>query len=204
MREAAHDWKKLVKELVAPARLRKSQHDDIREAIEEIQENAVTSARCSDDFLDVEVKEGQIILSRGDSKEAVEAEAETSGGVPIYNGYGATIPAYAAMEITSESGGIYTVTRPTADDIQSCFVLFNGAEALGVGSEDGYGIGFSAFSDIVEARLDGNPAVGDEIGTVADSFDLATGQSGFGVLDTTTGGARVLVQIGRASCRERV
>lgn len=58
-----HTWIHKVADLLTPALVKKDQYDAIKNAITEIQDNAITSVSNGDDSLDIEVREGEAIIN---------------------------------------------------------------------------------------------------------------------------------------------
>ena len=105
----------------------------------------------------------------------------------IQSAYGSEIPPWSALEITAgtaESGRtVYTVTRPTADNLPAGRVLFSGACAIAAG---GYGMGYSAFDKAVFCAGTADGTTG-YCGVAANSFELSGTNTGF-VCPTKSGG----------------
>jgi hypothetical protein len=110
----------------------------------------------------------------------------------IQSAYGSEIPPWSALEITAgsaESGRtVYTVTRPTADNLPAGRVLFSGACAIAAG---GYGMGYSAFDKAVFCAGTADGTTG-YCGVAANSFELSGTNTGF--VCPTRGAGRIPVR----------
>jgi hypothetical protein len=71
---AIHQWLKTVKELAWPPRVKRFQHDEIREAVNELQKYAMTSVRNEDENLDIVIddrgKQRDVVINFKDSSES--------------------------------------------------------------------------------------------------------------------------------------
>ena len=110
----------------------------------------------------------------------------------IQSAYGSEIPPWSALEITAgtaESGRtVYTVTRPTTDNLPAGRVLFSGACAIAAG---GYSMGYSAFDKAVFCAGTADGTTG-YCGVAADSFELSGTNTGF--VCSTRGAGRIPVR----------
>lgn len=114
-----------------------------------------------------------------------EVEEEESEGIRFYNNAGMTIPAFAAMEITSfQSDGTAVVQRPSEDNIDASLVIFNGNEEVASGQS---GLGYSPFDGIYPVTFSGSASIGDDLGTEADSFDLLVDNTGMTYIGSDDG-----------------
>lgn len=101
-------------------------------------------------------------------------------------------PAYGVVEVIGieEDGSAVRVRRPTTASLPPARVLFTGPAGLG-GSA--VGVAHATYPGLVlhDAAL-GTLAVGDTLGTQADSFQLAKGNDGFVSLDVSENGQSVV------------
>ena len=93
--------------------------------------------------------------------------------IKVYNSYGSTIPPYSAVEATGENASKQiTVTRPTSDSLNQ--FLVTGPDAIPAGQS-----GLAMAEGIMRVTYDDTaPAAGDNVGTVADSFAVKSGNTG--------------------------
>lgn len=95
----------------------------------------------------------------------------------VKNTGGTEITAWSPMEITSVTGGVYNVSRPTADDIQPGLILFTRDYTIATNAT---GFGYSAFDEPIQVETDSDTVTAQsEYGTQTDSFELLVGGSGF-------------------------
>lgn len=113
----------------------------------------------------------------------------------VRNESGTAAPAYAALLVIGyESGtGAVRTVRPTANDIDPGMVLINGPLPI---AADAYGQ--ATIADPALALVSGAPAIGAQVGTQTDAWDLAVGRYGFRSWMTSfgTGPGPVLVNAG--------
>jgi hypothetical protein len=89
------------------------------------------------------------------------------------------------MQIQSTlSDGTRTCIRPSADNLET--IIITPEKELAPNAKF---FGYAPFD--TEAEVDGSPDIGDEIGTVEDSWTLSTGKTGFKAHGATGGRARI-------------
>jgi hypothetical protein len=113
----------------------------------------------------------------------------------LFRNEGATeVPSYGVMLVTGlASDGVVTVTRPDADELDPSMLVFNTESTVAVNAE-----GQATFDGPHFAAVTGSPAVGDGLGTEADSWLLALDQRGFRAWSTATSGVCLVVNRYRA------
>lgn len=105
--------------------------------------------------------------------------------IPVYNNSGEDIPAFAVVQLTEDhTDGAVNVVKPTVNGVR--YVLVNGPAAIPTG-----GTGQAFASPRVVVAYDaaaGTPVVGDEWGSVANSWLLGAVPGGFLVFGVKGGG----------------
>lgn len=123
--------------------------------------------------------------------------------LPVHNGSGETIPAFAAMRISGlQTTGEFTVAKPNTNDAVNN-IIFNGP------CEIPNGLKGIATADMPAAvrydTADGTPVNGDEWGVAASDWKLRNARSGFliqGVMDATVGIASAVRNLATAGGTE--
>lgn len=131
----------------------------------------------------------------------------------LHNAGSDEIPAYGACEIVDverpDAGGsltpeggrtIYKVKKPTKNSLDAGKVVFNGPCAIPVGKERP---GFNDFPTYALYGGDGMPSVGDDLGTIENSYELGTGKKGFKAWGDVNEGLVMVVRAGGQGSAQR-
>jgi len=113
--------------------------------------------------------------------------------VSIKSEYTSDIVDGEPVEITGEEDGYLVVDRPSEDSIPAPRILFPVGK-IGASTDNPYGFARAGTTPIWVSYTGDDPAIGDEVGTVADSFDFAVGNSGFMCVGVDAANSKCLVR----------
>lgn len=115
-----------------------------------------------------------------------------AGRIPIYNNHNSEIPPFGVVELeeldtslASSTHMHYKVKRPTADSLSGAFVIFTEGHALPYQKRAQGNLLMQPMCAAYDPE-DGDPEVGDDMGTKADSYLLSKGKSGFKCVGVNT------------------
>ena len=94
---------------------------------------------------------------------------------------------YGAVEITAVDNDslVYSVQRPSADSLNHALVAFVAGHRMTASTKARGFVGIPPFKASYDSG-DGDPSVGDEVGTKEDSFLLSANSTGFTVCGVNT------------------
>jgi len=113
--------------------------------------------------------------------------------VSIKSEYTSDIVDGEPVEITGEEDGYLVVDRPSEDSIPAPRILFPVGK-IGASTDNPYGFARAGTTPIWVSYTGDDPAIGDEVGTVADSFDFAVSNSGFMCVGVDAANSKCLVR----------
>lgn len=119
----AHSWMNRVYPLNSPAFLKRKQHDDIRLAVTETQDECVTDIRNTDGTLDITKTGGEVRINFKDSEDG-GSDGVTGvfvfSGIPVWNDPVLRAPTYEMAIVKGRVMSVKYTGDTTIDTAEAC------------------------------------------------------------------------------------